>query len=98
MKIPVYVVKLGGNLYIQSEFYGLYPSTTNNIVTANFFDDYHKAVKVAKKARGTVIELLLTDELAGQETSGESNTEPAKEDGFDKVFNRVSGLFRKKGE
>ncbi len=96
MKVPVYVVKLGGNLYIQSEFYGLYPSTTNNIITANFFEDYKKAAKVAAKAHGRVIELVLSDEVSGNEVSSENSGNKQNEDAFDKVFNKVTGVFKKK--
>ena len=95
MKIPIYVVKLGGNLYVDSEFYGLYPSTTNNIVNANFFEDYRKAAKVAKKAHGRVLELFLTDEHVEGEIP-EENSKEVKEDAFDKAFNRLSSLFHRK--
>lgn len=62
MRESIYVVKLGGKLYIQGN-YSLYPSTTPNIMSAKFFRDYRSAEKVAKKARGEIVELTVTDEI-----------------------------------
>lgn len=62
MREPIYVVRIGGKLYIEGN-YSLYPSTTPNIMAAKFFRDYRAAEKVAKKARGEIIELTVTDEL-----------------------------------
>lgn len=62
MREPIYVVRIGGKLYIQGN-YSLYPATTPNIMAAKFFRDYRSAEKAAKKARGEVIELFVTDEV-----------------------------------
>ena len=61
MKETAYVVKLGGKLYMQSEFYSFYPATTEHLLNAKFFDDQKKAEKLARKAHGTVIELHISD-------------------------------------
>ena len=61
MKETAYVVKLGGKLYMQSEFYSFYPATTEHLLNAKFFDDQKKAEKLARKPHGTVIELHISD-------------------------------------
>lgn len=62
MKILFYVVRLGGNLYIQSEWYALYPITTGDVLSACFFRDITKAQKVARKNHGEVIPLVISDD------------------------------------
>lgn len=57
----LYVVRLGKRLYLDSDLYMFYQSTTPEITHAHFFDDYNKAYKLAKKAHGEVIELYLMD-------------------------------------
>ena len=63
MKVTVYVVKLGGKLYMQTEFYSLYPATTKDILNAKFFTDYAKASKLAKKSHGEVVKLCVSGQL-----------------------------------
>lgn len=62
MKILFYVVRLGGNLYIQSEWYALYPMTTGDVLSACFFRDITKAQKVARKNHGEVVSLVISDD------------------------------------
>lgn len=61
MRESIYVVRLGGKLYVQGN-YSVYPSTTPNIMAAKFFRDYRSAEKAAKKSRGEIVELTITDE------------------------------------
>lgn len=61
MKIPFCVVRLGGNLYIQSEWYSLFPMTTGDVLSACFFRDMTKAQKVARKSHGEVVSLVICD-------------------------------------
>lgn len=67
MTANVYVVKLGGKLYVQSELYSLYQATTKDLLSAHFFRDYDKALKIAQKAHGEVVELTITDGEVGGE-------------------------------
>ena len=53
-----YVIKLGGNLYVASRFYNLYPVATNDISKATVFTSIEDAEKVAKGTIGGKIEEL----------------------------------------
>lgn len=76
MKIPFYVVRLGGNLYIQSEWYSLYPMTTGDVLSACFFRDITKAQKVARKNHGEVIPLVISDDEKIDITKEEKREDP----------------------
>ena len=67
MRKTIYVVRIGGKLYVQTQLYSLYQATTSDILTAHFFTEQAQAEKTAKKAHGEVVELTLTD--------GEDNAE-----------------------
>ena len=54
-----YVIKLGGNLYVASRFYNLYPVATNDINKATVFTSVEDAEKVAKGTIGGKIEELV---------------------------------------
>ena len=62
MRETVWVVRLGGRLYIEGR-YGIYPSTTANVKAAKFFPTFEAAEKAARKSGGEVIPLILTDEF-----------------------------------
>jgi len=62
MDIHLYVVRLGGKLYIESNLYNLYQSTTKDISHAYFFTDLAKAERLAKRTRGEVVTFHLVDE------------------------------------
>ena len=56
-----YVIKLGGNLYVASRFYNLYPVATNDINKATVFTSVEDAEKVAKGTIGGRIEELVDE-------------------------------------
>jgi peptidoglycan hydrolase CwlO-like protein len=56
-----YVIKLGGNLYVASRFYNLYPVATNDISKATIFTSVEDAEKVAKGTIGGKIEELVDE-------------------------------------
>ena len=56
-----YVIKLGGNLYVASRFYNLYPVATNDISKATIFSSIKDAEKVAKGTIGGKIEELVDE-------------------------------------
>ena len=56
-----YVIKLGGNLYVASRFYNLYPVATNDISKATVFTSIEDAEKVAKTTIGGKIEELVDE-------------------------------------
>ena len=56
-----YVIKLGGNLYVASRFYNLYPVATNDISKATVFTSIEDAEKVAKGTIGGKIEELVDE-------------------------------------
>jgi len=60
MTVTLYVVRLGGKLYVQSPLYNLYQATTKDICGAHFFKDIERAERMAKKARGEVVALTLS--------------------------------------
>ena len=82
----IYVVKVGGNLYLTSNMYGLYQATTNDILHAKWFKEYKDAEKQAKKAlRATIEEYRLT-------------RDGAEEDEIDMLKASVKELQRQKAE
>ena len=91
MKKTIYVVKLGGKLYVQSSLYNLYQATTKDITQACFFTEEDKAIKMAKKARGEVVRLTLSDEDSEEElTKVKEERDNAIND-----FERLKRTFKK---
>ena len=56
MENKQYVIRLGGNLYVATRFYGLFQDTTRNISYAYRFNTYEEAAKVCRKTIGGKIE------------------------------------------
>ena len=56
-----YVIKLGGNLYVASRFYNLYPVDTDDKSKATVFTSIEDAEKVAKGTIGGKIEELVDE-------------------------------------
>ena len=68
--MKIYVVRVGGKLYIESKGYGLFQTTTANVLHAKWFTEYGEAEKVAKKTfGGEIIEYELNE--AGSNFSDE---------------------------
>jgi len=95
MIATVYVVRLGGKLYVQSELYSLYQATTKDVLSAHFFKDELKAQKVAKKARGEVVTLTITDgEIDGELAEVKQERDKARKEteilksSFEKLFRK----------
>lgn len=63
--MQIYLVKVGGNLYLNSRSYGFFQSTTSSILNAIWFEEREEAEYHAKKTfGGQVIEYRLTQEGA----------------------------------
>ena len=69
MKKTVYVVKIGGKLFLEKSSYGLFnQSTTSDILHAKFYETVEMAEKAKKKSLNSeVIEITITDEVSSNE-------------------------------
>lgn len=54
--MTIYVIKLGGNLYVENKMYGLFQSTTTNLLNAHWFIDKDEAEAKARKMINATIE------------------------------------------
>lgn len=65
--MQIYVVKVGGKLYLDSKSYGFFQSTTPDLLKATWFEDREEAELHAKKTiGGKVIEYTLSDNDANE--------------------------------
>lgn len=54
--MKIYLIRLGGNLYVDGRGYGLFQSTTTDMQKALWFKDYDKALKFSRKTLHSTIE------------------------------------------
>ena len=70
----IFVVAKGmfeNKLFLDSGFYSLFPSTTDEILAANWYEDEAKAIEIAKKAGGQVYRYKLTPSEKDEQEASE---------------------------
>ena len=89
---------LFGTLYIDTPMYNVYPSTTRDIKRAYQFEDYEKAVKIARKIFADVIEVEQDEPIRIERDEPKTESEENFGENVEPIPEQIKVLTKKESE
>ena len=89
MENKQYVIRLGGNLYVATKFYGFFQDTTRNKEHAFRFNTYEEAAKVCRKTIGGKIEKYIAEKKKSDEISDLKRTVARQQEQIEQLIELI---------